>query len=97
MQDAKLHFGRRKRLTLLGSMVQKGKFSAGIDTLPRVLKRVLLPTLGSPTMPICNTHMCGNCDDFALRSTAGAKSANVDRHAQKVTWSLQDPAPSDWI
>lgn len=43
----------KKTLTLLGSMVQKGKFSAGMDTLPRVLKRVLLPTLGKPTIPIC--------------------------------------------
>lgn len=38
-------------------MVQKGKFSAGIDTLPRVLNRVLLPTLGNPTMPICTANI----------------------------------------
>ena len=41
------------QLTLLGSIVQKGKFSAGMETLPSVLNSVLLPTLGSPTMPIC--------------------------------------------
>ena len=40
-------------LTLLGSMVQKGKFSAGMDTLPRTLNRVLFPTFGNPTIPIC--------------------------------------------
>ena len=40
-------------LTLLGSMVQKGKFSAGIDTLPSVLNSVLFPTFGNPTIPIC--------------------------------------------
>ena len=39
--------------TVLGSMVQKGKFSAGTVSLVRQLKRVLLPTLGRPTMPIC--------------------------------------------
>lgn len=33
----------------LGSMVQKGKFSAGIDNLVRVLKRVDFPTFGNPT------------------------------------------------
>jgi len=40
-------------LTLLGSMVQNGKFSAGMDTLPGVLKSVLFPTFGNPTIPIC--------------------------------------------
>lgn len=34
-------------------MVQKGKFSAGIDNLVRTLNSVLLPTLGRPTIPIC--------------------------------------------
>ena len=38
---------------LLGSMVQKGKFSAGMDSLVIVLNIVDLPTLGSPTIPIC--------------------------------------------
>lgn len=38
-------------LTELGSMVQKGKFSAGMPILVRVLNRVLLPTLGRPTIP----------------------------------------------
>jgi len=33
----------------LGSMVQKGKFSAGIANLVRVLKRVDFPTFGKPT------------------------------------------------
>ena len=36
---------------MFGSMVQKGKFSAGTVSLVRVLKRVLLPTLGRPTIP----------------------------------------------
>ncbi len=35
----------------LGSMVQKGKFSAAIPASVRALKRVDLPTLGSPTIP----------------------------------------------
>lgn len=34
-------------------MVQNGKFSAGIPIFVRTLNRVLLPTFGSPTMPIC--------------------------------------------
>lgn len=38
-------------LTLLGSMVQKGKFSAGMPIFVSVLKSVLFPTFGSPTMP----------------------------------------------
>ena len=40
-------------LTLLGSIVQKGKFSAGMPIFVSVLNRVLLPTLGKPTMPTC--------------------------------------------
>jgi hypothetical protein len=36
----------------VGSMVQNGKFSAGTDIFPSRLKRVLLPTLGSPTIPM---------------------------------------------
>lgn len=35
-------------------MVQKGKLSAGIPILVSVLKRVLLPTLGKPTIPTCS-------------------------------------------
>ena len=38
--------------TLLGSMVQNGKFSAGMVHLVSTLKSVLLPTLGMPQMPI---------------------------------------------
>ena len=38
-------------------MVQNGKFSAGMDTLPRVLNSVLLPTFGNPTIPICTTNV----------------------------------------
>lgn len=37
---------------MLGSMVQNGKFSAGMPILESVLKSVDLPTLGMPTMPI---------------------------------------------
>lgn len=44
---------------LLGSMVQKGKFSAGMDSLVRVLNSVDLPTLGRPTMPICRQQVGG--------------------------------------
>jgi hypothetical protein len=35
-------------------MVQKGKFSAGIEDLVKALKRVDLPTFGSPTIPHLN-------------------------------------------
>ena len=35
----------------LGSMVQKGKFSAAMPALVRALNRVDLPTLGKPMMP----------------------------------------------
>ena len=35
----------------LGSIVQKGKFSAGMPILVSTLKRVDFPTLGRPTMP----------------------------------------------
>lgn len=35
-----------------GSMVQKGKFSAGAALFVRTLKKVDLPTLGTPTIPI---------------------------------------------
>ena len=36
---------------VLGSMVQKGKFSAPIPALVSALNKVDLPTLGSPTIP----------------------------------------------
>ena len=38
-------------MPVLGSMVQKGKFSAAALPLANALKRVDLPTLGSPTKP----------------------------------------------
>lgn len=41
----------KKDLFSLGSMVQKGKFSAGASLFVRMLKKVDLPTLGSPTIP----------------------------------------------
>jgi hypothetical protein len=34
-----------------GSIVQKGKFSAGMDDLVKALNRVDFPTLGKPRMP----------------------------------------------
>jgi hypothetical protein len=37
----------------LGSMVQKGKFSAAIPALVSALNSVDLPTLGRPTIPHC--------------------------------------------
>jgi len=37
-----------------GSIVQNGKFSAGIDDLVIALKRVDLPTLGNPKIPHLN-------------------------------------------
>ena len=53
-------------LTLLGSMVQKGKFSAGMPILVRTLNRVDLPTLGSPTKPICDAASGVDQRDKAL-------------------------------
>jgi hypothetical protein len=41
----------RGTLPTFGSIVQKGKFSAGIDDFVKALKRVDFPTLGSPTIP----------------------------------------------
>lgn len=38
-------------MATLGSMVQKGKFSAGTCIFPRMLKKDDFPTLGTPTMP----------------------------------------------
>jgi hypothetical protein len=35
----------------LGSIVQKGKFSAEISEEVQALKRVLFPTFGNPTIP----------------------------------------------
>jgi hypothetical protein len=37
-----------------GSIVQKGKFSAGISDSVKALKRVDLPTFGRPTIPHLN-------------------------------------------
>ena len=46
-------------MPILGSMVQKGKFSALIPALVSALNRVDLPTLGRPTIaqlkPILNS------------------------------------------
>lgn len=41
----------KKYLFSLGSMVQKGKFSAAMELLVRTLKKVDFPTFGTPTMP----------------------------------------------
>ena len=42
-------------LTWFGSIVQNGKFSAGMPIFVRTLKSVLFPTFGSPTIPICKS------------------------------------------
>ena len=36
---------------MLSQIVQKGKFSAGMDDLVKALNRVDFPTLGKPRMP----------------------------------------------
>lgn len=36
----------------MGSIVQKGKFSAGMPIFVSTLNSVLFPTFGSPTIPI---------------------------------------------
>lgn len=42
---------KKKYLFSFGSMVQKGKFSAGAALFVSTLKKVDLPTFGTPTMP----------------------------------------------
>ena len=44
----------------LGSMVQKGKLALCALALLKQLKRVDLPTLGSPTMPHCKLISCNS-------------------------------------
>ena len=40
-------------MPICGSIVQKGKFSAGALDFVNALKRVDFPSFGSPTMPHC--------------------------------------------
>ena len=47
---------------MFGSIVQKGKFSAGIDDFVMALNRVDLPTFGRPTMPHLNPISFLNSD-----------------------------------
>jgi len=56
-----------RELTSLGSIVQKGKFSAGIEHFVRVLYSVDFPTLGIPTIPTCS----GTC----IRQTGRARAS----------------------
>ena len=58
-----------ERLALLGSIVQKGKFSAGRPMRVSTLKSVDLPTLGRPTMPIW-----GGGGGWQRRSAAGGRA-----------------------
>ena len=41
-----------------GSIVQKGKFSAGTERLVSALNSVDFPTLGNPTIPIESDMFC---------------------------------------
>jgi hypothetical protein len=43
----------------LGSIVQNGKFSAGIDDFVIALNKVDLPTLGNPKIPHLNPILFG--------------------------------------
>src|SRR5690606_31136093 len=45
-------------IPVLGSLVQKGKFSAAIPALVKALNRVDLPTCGRPTMPQLKPITC---------------------------------------
>ena len=62
-------------LTEFGSIVQKGKFSAGTVHLVSVLKSVLLPTFGSPTIPICKYF-------FFIRSLVFRKSEHEEEEEE---------------
>ena len=60
--------------TWFGSMVQKGKFSAGMPILVMVLKSVDLPTLGSPTIPTCTTApQTSRCSTAQVEGLKGSK------------------------
>ena len=47
-----------------GSIVQNGKFSAGISDLVRALNRVDFPTFGRPTIPHLNPIFYFVCNIF---------------------------------
>ena len=91
----------QKCLTLFGSMVQKGKFSAGMPILLSVLKSVLLPTLGKPTIPTCapkklqqSRSLCGSLDQLAKTSWLGSLDQLVAFQSQ--TFKLFRKRPRDW-
>jgi len=57
-----------------GSIVQKGKLAACAVWLPtKALNNVLFPTLGSPTMPVCNFIVKADVDDDACSRRTGPK------------------------
>ena len=62
-------------IPVLGSMVQKGKFSAAIPDLVSALNRVDLPTLGRPTMPQLNPMV------FPLGKESGLLAVQVFHRA----------------
>src|SRR5690606_21129328 len=69
-----------------GSMVQNGKFAACAPAFVIALNRVLLPTLGRPTIPHCN----------AICLTFGHGSLLLQRSDSSIylTPSRRDPCPN---
>ena len=52
-------------IPVLGSLVQKGKFSAAIPALVKALNKVDLPTFGKPTIPQLKPIMVSQYSDRA--------------------------------
>lgn len=73
-------------LTWLGSIVQKGKFSAGMLSLVSTLNSVLLPTFGIPTIPICS-----KVRDARTRQRGGRSSRILLRQPRRPN---RKPTPS---
>mmetsp|Transcript_125202 Transcript_125202/g.297108 ORF Transcript_125202/g.297108 Transcript_125202/m.297108 type:complete len:241 (+) Transcript_125202:663-1385(+) len=66
-------------LPMLGSMVQKGKLPASASPVSHsALNRVLLPTLGRPTMPVFNPLHCTRARPGVTRIREPANDAGFD-------------------
>ena len=70
--------------TALGSIVQKGKFSAGMPILVSTLNRVDLPTLGRPTMPIWNDGTGKKREVGRVEGRAGGR-ADRERKTEQLS------------
>ena len=69
----------------LGSIVQNGKFSAGIEDFVRALKRVDFPTLGRPTIPhIVGKFQRTDNDTGSPEVQIALLTENINKPAVKV-------------